>query len=41
MGLAFASVIVLASCLQGPWDYYPETPPPPFRGLFVTGYALA
>lgn len=30
----------LAACLQGPWDYYPDNPPP-FRGVFATGYVLA
>jgi hypothetical protein len=30
----------LAACLQGPWDYYPDNPPP-FRGVFATAYVLA
>lgn len=30
----------LAACLQGPWDYYPENPPP-FRGVFASAYVLA
>jgi hypothetical protein len=39
-GLAAAAMMVLAACIQGPWDYYPENPEV-FRGVFVTGYALA
>jgi hypothetical protein len=30
----------MAACLQGPWDYYPDNPPP-FRGVFATAYVLA
>ena len=32
--------LVLAACIQGPWDYYPEHPAD-FRGVFATGYVLA
>jgi hypothetical protein len=32
--------LVLAACIQGPWDYYPENPPT-FKGVFATGYVLA
>jgi hypothetical protein len=30
----------LAACIQGPWDYYPDNPPP-FRGVYATAYVLA
>ncbi len=32
--------LILAACIQGPWDYYPDDSPP-FRGAFVSGYVLA
>lgn len=32
--------LALGGCIQGPWDYYPENPPP-FRGVFATVYVLA
>ncbi|HKP96563.1 MAG TPA: hypothetical protein VJ385_12465 [Fibrobacteria bacterium] len=35
-----AAAAALAACIQGPWDYYPENPPL-FKGLYLTGYALA
>lgn len=34
------AALALAACIQGPWDYYPENPPP-FRGVFATAYVLA
>jgi hypothetical protein len=37
---AAAAAAILAACIQGPWDYYPDNPPT-FRGVSVTGYALA
>jgi hypothetical protein len=40
IGAAAAAALVLAACIQGPWDYYPEDPPV-FRGVTVTGYALS
>jgi hypothetical protein len=38
--MAVAGVLTLGACIQGPWDYYPDNPPP-FRGVFATGYVLA
>jgi len=38
--LAAAAVVMLASCIPGPWDYKPE-PQPVFRGITVSGYAIA
>lgn len=35
-----ALLAALGSCIQGPWDYYPNNPPP-FRGIWLTGYAIA
>jgi hypothetical protein len=37
---ALAALMALGACIQGPWDYYPENPPS-FRGVFVSGYAVA
>src|SRR4051812_21802022 len=37
---AIAFALFLGSCIQGPWDYYPDNPAP-FRGVFVSGYVLA
>jgi hypothetical protein len=37
---ALAALLALGACIQGPWDYYPKNPPP-YRGVFVTGYAIA
>lgn len=34
------AALALAACIQGPWDYYPDNPPP-FRGVFATAYVLA
>jgi hypothetical protein len=33
-------LLALAGCIPGPWDYKPE-PLPLFRGITVTGYAVA
>jgi hypothetical protein len=38
--LASGAAAVLAACIQGPWDYYPENPPV-YRGVTVYAYALA
>lgn len=40
IGLAVAALLILGACIQGPWDYYPDNPPP-FRGVFLTGYMLS
>ncbi|MBW8888020.1 MAG: hypothetical protein JF616_09715 [Fibrobacteres bacterium] len=32
--------LVVAACIQGPWDYYPENPAT-FRGVFATAYVLS
>lgn len=37
---AVATVVVVVACIQGPWDYYPKDPEV-FKGVFLTGYALA
>jgi hypothetical protein len=37
---ALAAGALAAGCIQGPWDYYPDETPP-FRGIWMTGYALA
>src|SRR5688500_11258494 len=39
-GLAALAAALLGACIQGPWDYYPENPPP-FRGIWLSGYAMA
>lgn len=39
-GLAAAGALILAACIQGPWDYYPHNPQP-FRGVYLSGYVLA
>lgn len=39
-GLAALAAALLGACIQGPWDYYPENPPV-FRGLWLSGYAMA
>lgn len=40
MAAGLALLGALGSCIQGPWDYYPENPKP-FRGIWLTGYAIA
>src|SRR5690606_14051564 len=39
-GAVLAAALALGSCIQGPWDYYPEDPPH-FRGIYLTAYAIA
>lgn len=39
-GLAALAAALMGACIQGPWDYYPENPPV-FRGLWLSGYAMA
>lgn len=35
-----AASLALLSCIQGPWDYYPEKTVD-FKGIWLTGYAIA
>ncbi len=39
-GLSLFALMVLASCIQGPWDYYPRNPKI-FKGISVSGYAMS
>ncbi len=39
-GVSLFTLILLTSCIQGPWDYYPNNPKN-FRGISLSGYAMA